>query len=102
MANWGHRPLAAGQGRVSAVETSMVANAKTYEMFTGGMKGATLDDAFDALKSMNAMPIPWIQPGDFSNAVVYLASDESRYVTGVVLPIDAGNTWPHKIPHSVA
>jgi SDR family mycofactocin-dependent oxidoreductase len=84
-----------------AVETPMVANAQTYELFTGGMEGATLEDALGAMTSMNAMPIPWIDPVDVSNAVLYLASEESRYVTGVVLPVDAGNTWPHKVPHSL-
>jgi (+)-trans-carveol dehydrogenase len=35
-------------------------------------------------------PVPWVEPVDISNAVLWLASDESRYVTGVTLPIDAG------------
>jgi (+)-trans-carveol dehydrogenase len=39
---------------------------------------------------MNALPIPWVDPVDISNAVLFLASDESRYVTGVTLPVDAG------------
>ena len=32
----------------------------------------------------------WVEPAGISNAVLWLASDESRYVTGVTLPIDAG------------
>ena len=39
---------------------------------------------------LNLLPIPWVEPVDISNAVLWLASDESRYVTGVTLPIDAG------------
>jgi NAD(P)-dependent dehydrogenase (short-subunit alcohol dehydrogenase family) len=38
----------------------------------------------------NLLPIPWVDAVDISNAVVWLASDEARYVTGVALPIDAG------------
>jgi SDR family mycofactocin-dependent oxidoreductase len=83
-----------------AVETPMVANSGTYELFTGGLAGATFEDAVGAMTNMNAMPIPWIDPVDVSNAVLYLASDESRYVTGVALPVDAGNIWPHKVPHA--
>jgi NAD(P)-dependent dehydrogenase (short-subunit alcohol dehydrogenase family) len=37
------------------------------------------------------MPIPYIQPIDVSNAVVFLASDESRYITGMQLRVDAGS-----------
>jgi (+)-trans-carveol dehydrogenase len=34
--------------------------------------------------------VSWIQPDDVSNAVVFLASDEAKYITGISLPIDAG------------
>jgi NAD(P)-dependent dehydrogenase (short-subunit alcohol dehydrogenase family) len=43
-----------------------------------------------AIPSMNALPIPWVDPVDISNAVLFLASDEARYVTGVAFPVDAG------------
>jgi NAD(P)-dependent dehydrogenase (short-subunit alcohol dehydrogenase family) len=39
---------------------------------------------------MQPMPIPYVQPVDISNAVLFLASDEARYITGVTLPVDAG------------
>ena len=42
-------------------------------------------------KSLHALPIPWVEPVDISNAVLFLASDEARYVTGVALPVDAGS-----------
>ena len=38
----------------------------------------------------NALPVDLVEPEDISNAIVWLASDEGRYVTGVVLPVDAG------------
>ena len=41
-------------------------------------------------QSLNALPVPWAEPRDISNAVLFLASDEARYVTGVALPVDAG------------
>ena len=40
---------------------------------------------------MNALPIPWVEPRDITNAVLFLASDEARYITGVTLPVDAGS-----------
>jgi SDR family mycofactocin-dependent oxidoreductase len=38
----------------------------------------------------NLLPVPWIEPEDVANAVVYLASDRARYVTGSPFVIDAG------------
>jgi SDR family mycofactocin-dependent oxidoreductase len=40
----------------------------------------------------NPMPVPMVECGDITNAVLWLASDEARYVTGVALPVDAGLT----------
>jgi (+)-trans-carveol dehydrogenase len=37
------------------------------------------------------LPTPWVDPIDISNAVLFFASDESRYITGVTLPVDAGS-----------
>jgi NAD(P)-dependent dehydrogenase (short-subunit alcohol dehydrogenase family) len=51
----------------------------------------TREDAEIAFPAMQAMPIPYIQPIDVSNAVVFLASDESRYITGMQLRVDAGS-----------
>jgi NAD(P)-dependent dehydrogenase (short-subunit alcohol dehydrogenase family) len=40
---------------------------------------------------MNLLAISWPEPSETSDAVVWLASDESKYVTGVTLPVDAGH-----------
>jgi NAD(P)-dependent dehydrogenase (short-subunit alcohol dehydrogenase family) len=40
----------------------------------------------------NALPVKFVEPEDISNAVLYLASEESRYVTGLSLTVDAGNS----------
>lgn len=41
---------------------------------------------------MNALPVDMVEPVDISNAIVWLVSDDARYVTGVTLPVDAGYT----------
>jgi NAD(P)-dependent dehydrogenase (short-subunit alcohol dehydrogenase family) len=40
------------------------------------------------------MGIPWVDAADVSAAVLYLASDAARYVTGTVLPVDGGSAIP--------
>jgi (+)-trans-carveol dehydrogenase len=78
----------------TGVNTGMIQNPATYALFAPDLpedqrtKG-TLAPRFQAL---NALPIPWVEPVDVSNAVLFLASDEARYVTGVALPVDAGAT----------
>lgn len=41
---------------------------------------------------MNTFPVEIVEPRDISNAVLFLASDEARYVTGLEFTVDAGNT----------
>jgi (+)-trans-carveol dehydrogenase len=63
-----------------------------------GLPGASREEAAQAFKPLNALPIPWVDAVDISNAVLYLASDESRYVTGLTMTVDAGATYPYKPP----
>lgn len=54
------------------------------------MKYAELHPEFGAIG--NALPGVYVlEPDDITNAVIWLCSDEARYVTGVVLPVDAGS-----------
>ncbi len=49
------------------------------------------DDFAPFSQMMHTLAVPWVEPVDISNAVLFFASDESRYVTGVALPVDAGS-----------
>jgi len=81
------------------VNTIMINNPRYNRLFAGGKDGATQDDALDALTAMHALPVPFLEPADVSNAVVYLASDDGRYITGTAHVIDAGALNPFKAPH---
>lgn len=83
----------------TTVLTPMIDNPAVQLLMTGGREGATIEDAASVMKSNNAMPIPWVDAVDIANAVLYLASDESRYVTGIALPVDAGGGQPYRLPH---
>jgi len=74
----------------TTVNTPMIQNEGTYKLFRPDLKNPTQEDFAAAAISMNALPIPWVESVDISNAVLFFASDESRYVTGVPLPVDAG------------
>lgn len=74
----------------AGTNTPMAHNSMHYERFSGGRRDAQLADVMDAYESIAALPIPWTEPEDIANAVVWLSSEEARYVTGVTLPIDGG------------
>jgi (+)-trans-carveol dehydrogenase len=74
----------------TAVDTPMVMNPATYRLLRPDLENPTADDLAGPAAALNALPIPWVEPVDISNAVLWLASDEARYVTGVALPVDAG------------
>ena len=75
-----------------AVNTDMIANDAIYKMFRPDLEAPTREDTIEVWKSKHLLPVPWLEPADISNAVAGLASEEARLVTGVTLPVDAGNT----------
>jgi (+)-trans-carveol dehydrogenase len=72
------------------VLTPMIDNESAFQLFRPDLDHPTLDDFAVPSQEGNLLPIPWVEAVDISNAVVWLASDEARYVTGVSLPVDAG------------
>jgi (+)-trans-carveol dehydrogenase len=78
----------------TSVDTDMIQNDSLYALFAPDLpvEERTRETLGGRFQALNALPIPWVEPVDISNAVLWLASDESRYVTGVMLPVDAGST----------
>jgi SDR family mycofactocin-dependent oxidoreductase len=71
--------------------TNMLNSEPMYRAFRPDLENPTREDAVLAFPAQQALPIPYVEPVDISNAVVYLASEESRYVTGLQLRVDAGS-----------
>lgn len=74
----------------TCVDTDMIMNEATYRIFLPDDPHPTRDKFAVPAGEMNALSVPWIESSDVSNAVLFLASDEARYITGISLPVDAG------------
>jgi SDR family mycofactocin-dependent oxidoreductase len=88
--------LAAQQIRVNViapgtVNTALISENKAmFKLFRPDLENPTIADAEPIFSTLMPMGKPWVETIDISNAVLYLASDEARYVTGIVLPVDMG------------
>ena len=87
--------LAGQMIRVNAVHptncnTDMLHSKPIYEQFLPDVEQPTREQANAAFPVLHAMPIPYVEPVDVSYAVLYLCSDESRYVTGLQMRVDGG------------
>ncbi|TFV55684.1 NAD(P)-dependent oxidoreductase [Geodermatophilus sp. DF01-2] len=76
----------------TGVDTVMIQNPKTWGLFDPEEPDPSRESAEPIFRSTNALPVPWVDPVDISNAILFLVSDEARYITGVTLPVDAGFT----------
>jgi SDR family mycofactocin-dependent oxidoreductase len=72
------------------IDTDMLQNDAMYQLFRPDLDHPTHDDAQAAFGSMHKMPVNTLDPADISEAVLYLASDAARYVTGQQLKVEAG------------
>jgi SDR family mycofactocin-dependent oxidoreductase len=72
------------------VDTDMLQSEPMYKSFRPDLEHPTREDATPAFYVQQGMPLPWIEPVDVSNMVLFLASDEARYVTGMQMRVDAG------------
>ncbi|MGW4911114.1 mycofactocin-coupled SDR family oxidoreductase [Streptomyces sp. NPDC004270] len=71
-------------------DTDMLQSGPMYRIFRPDLDDPRREDAEESFRTTQPMPIPYVDPSDISNAVLFLASDESRYVTGLQMKVDAG------------
>jgi SDR family mycofactocin-dependent oxidoreductase len=81
------------------VNTNLLHNDELYGIFRPDITDRTpsIDEVMPAFVHFQGMPIPFVEPVDISNAVLFLASDEARYITGIQLRVDAASLlkWPN-------
>ncbi|MGK9269673.1 mycofactocin-coupled SDR family oxidoreductase [Williamsia muralis] len=74
----------------TTVATPMILNEPTYRLFRPDLENPTRADFEEAASQMNRLPVSMVEPIDISNAILYLVSDDGRYVTGTTHVVDAG------------
>jgi (+)-trans-carveol dehydrogenase/(-)-trans-carveol dehydrogenase len=74
----------------TAVDTAMIMHDNHYRQFRPDLENPTQADMEVVMRDFNVLPVPWVEVRDTRDATAWLLSDEARYVTGVVLPVDAG------------
>ena len=70
--------------------TPMLQSEPMYKSFRPDLEKPTQADAEPVFYVQQAMKVPWVEPEDISNMVLFLASDEARYITGTQQRVDAG------------
>jgi SDR family mycofactocin-dependent oxidoreductase len=73
-----------------SVDTVMSQNPEILKLRRPDLEAPTVADAEEQMIANHALPIRWTEPRDIANAVLWLASEESRHITGAVVPVDAG------------
>jgi NAD(P)-dependent dehydrogenase (short-subunit alcohol dehydrogenase family) len=86
--------LASYNVRVNSVDPTVVltdmVTSQEYMDNLVGHRGATEAEVRQHYLQWNVLPTPWVEPRDVANAALFLACDESSYVTGIALPVDGG------------
>ena len=76
----------------TTVRTPLVINDSTFELFAPHLENPTEDDVREPFEGLNILPgVAWLEPSDVSDAVLFLCSDNAKFITGIALPVDAGN-----------
>ena len=80
--------------------TDLLHNNELYKVFRPDLEDPTREDAQLTFPFFQAMPIPWVEPEDIANLAVFLASEESRYITGQQIRVDGGSLlkWAGGMP----
>ena len=77
------------------VNTAMLHNEDMYSFFAPGIDSPTAEQASTVFASTIPMGVPWVEPSDVSAAVLFLASDGARYISGETIAVAAAQNGPN-------
>lgn len=77
--------------------TPMLNSDPMYKVFRPDLESPTREDALPAFPAMSNMGVPYVEPEDVASMVLFLVSDESRYVNGMQMRVDAGGYVRHRV-----
>ncbi len=86
----GHYNIRVNSVNPTCVDTDMINNDFVYGLFRPDLDKPTREDVIDTFAGTHILPVPWMQPQDVSNAILYLVTEPGRYITATPLVIDAG------------
>jgi SDR family mycofactocin-dependent oxidoreductase len=89
---FGKQSIRVNTVHATGVDTVMIQNRKTWGLFSPDDPEPSREKFAELFETLHPLPVPYVQPVDISNAILFLVSDEARYITGVTLPVDAGYT----------
>ncbi|MCW2496729.1 mycofactocin-coupled SDR family oxidoreductase [Jatrophihabitans sp.] len=72
------------------VNTEMALNPTVYSAWCPDIEDPTKEDVLERMSSVHPLRVPYVEPEDVSRQMLYLVSDDARYVTGEVLTVSAG------------
>ncbi len=72
------------------VSTAMIHNDVLFRLMRPDLEHPTMEDVAPGMADLHVQPVPWLEPEEITAAVVFLASESARHITGSVIDVDAG------------
>jgi SDR family mycofactocin-dependent oxidoreductase len=73
------------------ISTPMIHNDALYRMMRPDLEAPAAEDVEPVFRSLHAQPVAWLDAAEITRVVLFLAAEGSAHISGIVLPVDAGN-----------